>query len=168
MTQTFEKNWNFSQKSMPEVVRILKEHAHHFMDFQPASEEQDLKQATDYIIQFKGGTIAIRVRRADCRYRDLTIRAVSGSGETEIDKIIRGFADFYFYGWTTTSQEILEYLLVDIQKLRESGLLESQRKHVKMNTNGYTGFIVISPFALIAADALLDYNLGQGYLWGSQ
>ncbi len=163
----YENNWAFSQKSMPEVIKILIDHAKYFIDFMPASEEEDMKHATDYVIKFKGGKIAIRVRRSHYKYRDLTIRTYSNGHKTEIHKILEGFADYYFYGWIDGVGKIDEYLLVDLDKLRGSGLLKEWEKYSKRNRDGRTGFLPISPFALITCDVLIDYNLQQNYLWGS-
>ena len=37
-----------------------------------------------------------------------------------------------------------------------------------MNKDGYTGFMAISPFALITCKVLIDYKLNQNYLWGAR
>lgn len=165
---SYKGNWDFSQKTMPEVVKLLKKNAHHFIDFAAASRDDDLHHATDYIIAFKGGKIAIRVRRPNCEHRDLTIRAYNNGSKTEIHKILEGFADYYFYGWTNGNNEIKEYLLIDLNKLRQSPLLRDWQKHVIMNKDKKTGFVALSPFALLAADVLLDHQLNQSFLWGGE
>ena len=163
---SYKGNWDFSQKTMPEVVKLLKKNAHRFLEFSEASREDDLHHATDYVIAFKGGKIAIRVRRPQYEYRDLTIRAYNNGSKTEIHKILEGFANYYFYGWTDASNNIKEYILVDLDKLRESKLLADWQKHIRMNRDGKTGFVIISPFALLSCDALIGYELNQDYMWG--
>jgi hypothetical protein len=87
-----------------------------------------MKQATDFVASVKGGTIAVRIRRnVASHYRDLTVRSKRLNGrETELQKIKNGYADFYLYIWTF-NDNILDWWLVDVGKMRTSGILEKSR-----------------------------------------
>lgn len=75
------------------------------------------------------------------RFRDLTIRAKRESGtKTELDKIKEGFGDYCFYG-LTEGDEIIDWILVDLEKLRQGGLLNRQRNLIP--SPGGTYFIAI-------------------------
>ena len=140
---------------MPEINRILKENAFHLVDFEIANEEQDLSQATDMILSINGdATIAVRLRRPYYNYRDLTLRAWrSGGIATELHKVQQGFATYYLYGWTAHNYTVPEWILVDMNQLRDSGLLEAQT--VIYNRDGRTGFIAIPYKTLCEYQCLL-------------
>jgi hypothetical protein len=125
----------------------------------PASDEKDRSCATDVELHLTGGTVAVRVRRPDCNYRDLTLRAHRDNGmKTELAKIKEGHASRYFYGWTDYKRAIVEWILVDLDKVRETGLLEKPRPH-KLNKDGTTYFIGISIRELFDAGCLIAYQL---------
>jgi hypothetical protein len=133
---------------LPEVRRILAENALALFRFQIASAQQDMKQATDMLLRTGGSlAIAIRLRRADYPYRDLTIRAARANGAmTELEKIQAGNGDFYLYGWTRENR-IAEWMLVNLHQLRASGLLTQY--HPIRNRDGATAFIAI-PHAVLS------------------
>lgn len=139
MRKDVERNWTWADNYLPQVEQILKGCAEHLITISVAPMDKDRKQATDMMIKTTGGDIAVRLRRGDCDYRDLTIRALAG-GRTEIDKIKEGYADFYLYGWTTNGV-VGEWMLVDLSVARDMDLLEN--RNLIRNTDGRTGFIAI-------------------------
>jgi len=102
-----------------------------------------------------------RIRKPNCGYRDLTIRAqVRSNGKTEIHKIRdEGKGDIYFYAWTYDNlgkEQMQCYMLVDLNKLRQSGLLDESRQ-ITSNGDG-TGFVSYSKDELDRTGALLIYE----------
>lgn len=127
MPNAIDANLAFEKEVMPQVKELLRKHASHIIRVETATEEQDTKQATDLVLRVDSGMIGVRVRRLetmkDDTWRDLTIRTrSSGGGRTEVDKLTEGWGDWYFYGWTR-GKRIAEYMLLDIHKIRSSGLL---------------------------------------------
>lgn len=153
MNKEFTDNWDFQQGYYGQVERILKQNAPHFVNVRIASKDQDMKQATDFIVIIEGGEIAVRIRRANVRWRDLTIRSRIGHAKTEIHKIREGFGRYYLYCWTDANNAICDWILVDLDLLRESGLLEN-RKEIP-NKDGYTAFINIPAIELAANGCLI-------------
>ena len=138
---------------------ILKKHSMHFLSLEVSDEEKDTQEATDMIIKIEGGDVALRVRDASKPYRDLTIRSRSSNGgRTEIDKIREGFGDWYLYGWGNGGY-VKEYILVDLDKVREFNLLDS-RKEIQ-NYDGRTKFINIEIGELQMCGCLVAQNLSE-------
>ena len=124
----YQEDREWSDTYDPQIKEILRFNAHHILDIDIASFEKDTTNSTDYIIRFKGGDIAVRIRRPDCKYRDLTIRALRNSGaETELSKIKKGFAKLYLYGWINKQNKISNWILVDLDKVREQKLWEDPK-----------------------------------------
>lgn len=143
--EIFQENWNWQQGYLPEVRRILTAHVLSFVSVNVATPYQDLNQATDMVVTLEGRrTIAVRLRRAHYTFRDLTLRAYNknSTSPTELQKIRAGYADIYLYGWTEGFR-IAEWMLVDLNRLRASGLL-NQSHRVQYNTDGGTGFVSLA------------------------
>lgn len=144
-----------------QIVSILTPWMPYLAEIDIAPAEQDNKQATDYIISPKGSTIAARVRRPDCRYRDLTIRSRRANGtETELAKLRKGYASRYFYAWTNDSFQIIAWMLIDLDKLRDAGLLEkpwreTANKDPRTKRPDGTYFISIPIEALYGAKCMI-------------
>lgn len=134
----FDINWNWQLAHMDDIKAILKSQAMHIVDIQIASPDEDLKQSTDLKIKITTGDVAVRIRR-DIPWRDLTIRAKNGNSKTELHKLRDGYCDWYLYLWTE-DDKIVEWVFIDINKMREADMFSDQRS-VKMNKDGYTGFI---------------------------
>lgn len=137
------RDWAWSDGYLPEVRRILLQNAMYLFTVEVASFALDVKQATDMLLTVTGRkNIAVRLRRASYQWRDLTIRASRASGvKTELDKIRSGYGDIYLYGWTLELQ-IQEWMLVDLNRLRKSGLLTRTWPFIG-NTDNQTQFIAI-------------------------
>jgi hypothetical protein len=94
-----------------------------------ASESEDLREATDWVAETDRGTIAVRIRRLYywTEYRDLTIRAWRrGNKRTELEKIKGGWARWYLYAWSDGKGDLWDWIFVDLDKLRASGLLDNE------------------------------------------
>lgn len=100
---------------------------------------EDLSEATDVvaivnIVSTKGRegiNVAKRVRDISAyhKFQDITLRAVRISGApTELDKIRKGYAEFYFYCWADDKKkEIVYYVFLDIGRMRDSGVVYKER-----------------------------------------
>lgn len=152
----FSKNFDWQKKFYPQVFGILKRNALHIVKVEVSNEEQDTKQATDFVVSVKGGRVAVRIRSDVAKqYRDFTIRAQMRSGyETELQKIKKGFADFYLYIWTE-QDSIVDWILVDLKTMRESGLLDGERR-LRWNKDGGSAFIAFAISELQRVGALLS------------
>lgn len=143
-----------------QVLSILGVLTPHLAEIKVASAEKDRANATDFEVTLSGGTIAVRLRRPECKFRDLTIRALRDNGaKTELAKIKEGYAYRYFYGWTDQQRKIAEWILVNLDKVRETGLLEKPRQ-LRPNGDG-TYFISIELRELYDAGCLITYQMNR-------
>lgn len=139
--KNFQTDWDFQTGYYKTIENIIKSNAQHFISVNIAEPEQDMKQATDFIVVIDGGEIAVRIRRDNCRFRDLTIRSKKGESKTEIDKIRDGWARYYLYCWTDFNKDISEWIFVDLDIVRNTSLLEN---HSDIPNGDGTYFIAIS------------------------
>lgn len=165
MPSTLESNLAFEKSMMPQVKALLKKHAAHIIRIDTATEEEDTRQATDLVLRVDSGTIAVRIRRLETMVkvkdkRDLTIRTrAHGGGRTEFDKIRDGWGDWYFYAWSQKNQ-IAEYMLLDIQRIRSSGLLDAlQNRQAIPNVGDNTEFKAISIDELLTNDCVVVHTV---------
>jgi len=162
MTSSFSENWKFAKSYMPLIVDILRKNAMHIVRIEIATPDEDMKQSTDLKVTVAAGDVAVRVRRynpqfCDKKYHDLTIRAYNNGHKTELDKLRAGFAQWYLYAWTDNQGGFDDWILVSIDKMREAGLLDNNRK-VKMNKDNRTGFVAYSLSELTGIDALVAWK----------
>jgi hypothetical protein len=157
MNAAFTENWNFAESKMDDIKRILKSQAMHIISIEVASPEDDMKHSTDLKVKVTAGDVAVRIRRGRISFRDMTIRAKNGNAKTEIHKLREGFARWYLYMWADNSGKIDDWILVDIDKMRAAGLLNESRQ-VKMNKDGYTGFVTYTQFELKDCGALISWG----------
>lgn len=133
------RDWKWADTYLEDIANILKANAGRLIAIKVAPMTSDLEQATDLVVSIEGGDVAVRIRR-DCKYRDLTIRAWRRSGtKTEIDKIRAGFGRWYLYAWTGSKGKIIDWILVDLNKFRNSGVLNDNRRVIP-NPDRRTGF----------------------------
>lgn len=119
------KQW--ADKFWPEIERVVRTVAGDIVDVQIASDHQDQKQATDYIVTVSSGDIACRVRNWEYwrRFGDFTIRWSVPSGiTTEWEKIKAGYGRWYLYAWVRPTDKFGAWIFVDLDRLRDSGLLD--------------------------------------------
>lgn len=130
-------DWTWASGREDEVLDNV---ARHLLTIVHASKEKDQKQATDYEIIPCGVSVQMRVRRTEnTKRRDVTIRNFRSSGaETELSKIRRGFADVMVFAWFDAN-DLSEYLIVDLAKMRKTGLIDRPDGE-KKNHDGKTGF----------------------------
>jgi hypothetical protein len=138
----FSDDWNFQTGYYGKIEAIIRKNAQYFVSIRVSESEQDMKQATDFVVAIDGGEIAVRIRRSNCKFRDMTIRSKKRVGKTEIDKIREGWARYYLYCWTNANDEISEWIFVDLNKVREAKLLDNQ----KDISNGDGTYFVAIPF----------------------
>lgn len=120
-----------------------------------ADEEADQKRATDYIVQATTGDIACRIRRTRYDFRDWTIRSCRPSGVvTELAKPQDGWCRWYLYAWTKDATTFGDWILIDLDAVRGSRILDSPRRET-WNHDGSSAFITISLAELRVVDALV-------------
>jgi hypothetical protein len=153
---TFQSNWDWHLEYIEQVKEILKNQAMHIVKIEVATPEEDMKQSTDLKIKITAGDVAVRTRRDNCKYRDLTIRAKNGNSKTEIHKLREGYGDWYLYGWTSKNT-ISEWILVDLNIMRDYHIFDENR-WIHMNTDGYTGFYSYSISELERYNAIVAKN----------
>lgn len=152
----FKTDWDFQTGYYKAIENIIKSNAKYFVYVRVANPEQDMKQATDFIVVIEGGEIAVRIRRDNCRFRDLTIRSKRLESKTEIDKIKEGWARYYLYCWTDINKNISEWIFVDLNKIRELNLLDN-RDNIP---NGDGTYFIAIPFdELNNKECIISYSL---------
>lgn len=129
-----DKHW--ADRYLPEIERIVRLVAGDIIDIQIASDDQDQKLATDYIVTIGSGEIGCRIRRGAYwqQYGDITWRLSRPSGrETEVSKILKGYCRWYLYAWTISSTQLGPWVFIDLDSVRRIGLhnfkLETQTNH---------------------------------------
>lgn len=104
----------------------------------PSPLEVDTKQAADLIVlRGRDMTIACRIRRhgyADRYPWDITIRSKRDSGaRTELEKIVEGWADWFFYGHAALDHGALDrWVLLDLSLFRREFIREGLRQALGM------------------------------------
>lgn len=165
MNSQFQKQFDWQQKYYDFVIKILRALSPLMIDFAVASDYQDMKQSTDFVLQMNNRTnIAVRLRKYPCNFRDLTIRSRSYyGGATELTKLKSGFADWYFYGWANQQGDISEFMLLDIDAIRNANLLDGNQTII--NKDNRTGFISISLPDLRDAKAIIAIKVVYDGTW---
>lgn len=117
----YQENRAWSDKYLPAVKRIVGP-----LLLEAAPLEEDTKHATDLIIlKARDKRIACRIRRpvyADKYPYEFTIRSQLDSGqETELNKLVNGFGDWFFYGFATDEDDIIgiaRWMVIDLSAWR--------------------------------------------------
>lgn len=160
MNYRSDREW--ADSLLDQVSAILKKNAMHIVNVEIAPDDIDSKQATDMVVRVSSGAVAVRVRRDNCKYRELTIRNRRSSGvKTEIHKIRDGHADWYLYGWTNGRTTIADWILVDLERMRDADLFDSPRREIP-NTDRRTWFVAYTIREIVQCDALVAYNIPSG------
>jgi len=166
----FSKQMKFAKFHEIEIIDILnKECLMHIIKIEPSNLYQDLKESTDLVIDVKGGKIATRIRRySEKHYRDFTIRTgVYSKVDTEIDKLRKGWCDWYFYAWLDRqNNKISSYILVDLKEVRYIGFFDKsywitkqwKEEHNKTPNNT---FIPIPVKSLDNHNCIVKYRLDR-------
>lgn len=109
----------WSDRFLPEIKQIIGP-----LMLVEAPLEEDMKHNTDLMVLTAGHTrVACRVRTARYfpRYADeFTIRSGTKSGmRTELAKIIEGWGDLFFYGFSNVTETGFQaYVVIDLKKFR--------------------------------------------------
>lgn len=157
MINDFSTDWKFSDNNINLVKDILQENAMYIVKVEVATPDQDMKECTDLKVVVTSGDIAVRIRRSSIKFRDLTIRAFKNGNRTEIHKLRDGYGDFYLYAWLGSNGIFDDWILADINIMRDAGLF-SEDRFITMNTDGRTGFISYELSELAAIGALLAWR----------
>lgn len=153
--KSYLHDWYWADQYLPQIKVILALNAIHLLEIETASPDEDTKEATDIIVKVSGGKVAVRIRKPTPK-RDLTLRCWRASGvKTELQKIKEGFCRWYLYVWTNRKGKIQDYILVDLNKLRESKILNKSFTVIN-NFDGETGFIAIPYTDLEAAGCIVS------------
>jgi len=153
-----DKAW--ADRYWEDVEAIIRRVAGKIIEVKPAGVLDDQMFARDYVIA--SGCIACRLRRSDCKYRDITIRSsrpMSGN-ITELKKIVDGHVRWMLYGWTDrSSQSISEWIFLDAHLIVQKKLHEG-RKEI-LNHDLSSSFIAIDLPTLISAGVVIDSKLSK-------
>lgn len=139
-----------------EITSLIKPHAHLMRDFKGglSTDEEDTKYSFDLVVSQRI-RVAVRIRdNAYLRYRDFTIRSVSLGGRyCEIDKIMDGHGDYFFYCWLSKDGGSIEsYIIIDIERFRP--LIDTPNVKDRPNGDG-TSFNCYSVSKLKSAGAIV-------------
>jgi len=157
----FKEQWNWQLNYVDNIKDIIKSLLPKIVNVKVAEPDDDLNRATDYKIKINSGDIAVRIRR-DTNFRDITIRAFNNGHKTELDKIREGYCDWYLYIWTQNNR-IVEWIFLDVNLMRASGLFNNDRK-VTMNKDNCTGFIIYTIYELSNINGAIVANYkGEDY-----
>ena len=158
MDNKFQEQYDWQDKHIDEVIKILNKNLHLISEIRRSSFEEDTRFGKDIVLSFDSGDIAVRMRK-DTIYRDLTIRSYKDTGyKTEIDKIKEGYTKWYFYCWFENNI-MVEWWLIDVDKIRNSNILDTildkyNGKGISNKDGSY--FIAINKEELISIDAIVD------------
>lgn len=112
-----DKKW--SDRFLPQVKRVLGEYL-----IGEAPFEEDRDRNTDLIVlRLDPVRVGCRIRRNSYLQRwpdEFTIRSDRPSGQkTELAKIVEGWGDYFFYGFSDASETVLErWTLADLRVFR--------------------------------------------------
>ena len=122
-------NWDWSLQWLPQIRQIVGP-----LLLQQAPLEIDRKQATDLLVlNARDMRIAARVRRNEyfeSFWPQFTIRCQLESGtETELSKIVNGWADWFFYGFADEgNNSIPHWFVIDLDAFRAALIRNSAHK----------------------------------------
>jgi hypothetical protein len=112
-----DKRW--SDRFIPEIKRILGEYL-----IKSAPIEEDMEHNTDLVVlKLDSVRIGCRIRRYNyfAKYpNEITIRSSRPNGcKTELTKIVEGWGDYFFYGFGSKDETVLEaWALCDLRVFR--------------------------------------------------
>jgi len=110
-----------------------------FYQFKESTDYEDTNLSFDLVFNMNF-TISVRIRKNKyIAYNDLTIRSKSlNNGKTEINKIMEGKAQIYFYAYMNKQEnELVKIRISDIDSIR---ILTNKKKYIKKTNNDGTEF----------------------------
>lgn len=140
------------------IRKILNKCSYMFTQFHEATEVQDKTEGFDAIFSFPDVKIPIRIRNFNYqKYMDITVRSrAKYGGETEIDKLRKGFGDYYLYCWLGDGNKFIEkFVIVNLSVFR-STVLETP-KEKRANGDG-TEFYCYTLDQLIKSNSVTIYE----------
>jgi len=150
MSNDWQKDKAWSDRFLPEIKRILGEH----LIGEPPAEEDVLRNADLMVLRMEAVRIGCRVRTHSYLERypnEFTIRSVrpKTGNKTELSKILEGWGDYFFYGFSDVAEVYLAaWLLGDLKVFRlwfqrETANLPPRRTpgQAKDNHDGKSSFL---------------------------
>jgi len=165
INSNYLENRNWSDLFITQLKRELGEV---FINIAP--EYKDTQEATDLIIFEKGSLdFACRVRRFEYfeKYKDqFTIRLkLPNYKKSEMDKIMEGFGDYYFYGFSNkynNGSGFVQYKIFDLNKFRNYiGFLKNRKDECwgeKSNINNSPDFIWFNFNCFLSKMVIKEYQ----------
>lgn len=152
LQNTWQQDKRWSDKFIPEIKQIL---GLYLID-EPAIEEDQERNTDLVVLRLEAVRVGCRVRRngyAEKYGDEFTIRAGRPSGiKTELTKIVEGWGDYFFYGFSTKDETKLEkWLLGDLKCFRlwfnrflmkHEGHMPGIRKQNRDNSSSLVAFNV--------------------------
>lgn len=140
-----DKRW--SDRFLPEIKRILGEH----LIGEPPIEEDQERNTDLIVLKMEAVRIACRIRRNEYLEKypnEFTIRTKRPTGiKTEIEKIIEGWGDYLFYGFSNKEENKLAgWFIISLNAFRlwfMKYLRNNNGKppgHQKINSDGSSAF----------------------------
>lgn len=119
MSEDWERDKKWSDRFLPEIKRILGE----YLLVEPAVEEDMMRNTDLIILGFNSIRIGCRIRKHEyfAKYQnEFTIRADRPSGiKSELAKIISGWGDYLFYGFSDEAKEkLLTWRIISLNEFR--------------------------------------------------
>lgn len=162
-----DKRW--SDIFLPEIKRIIGE----TFIVEPPKEEDEERNTDLIVLKFDSIRIACRIRKNEYYKRypdDFTIRAGRPSGtKTELTKIIEGWGDYLFYGFSDEYEKTLSgWKIIDLNAFRlffnryiarHKGEIPGHKKH---NTDGSSYFLTFDTKkyeGLIYSENQIEYGV---------
>lgn len=135
MTVSWRRDKSWSDTFIPEIKRIIGEH----LIGEPPIEEDQHRNTDLLVLKLDAIRIACRIRKNEYLLKypfDVTIRCDRPSGnKTELEKIIEGWGDYFFYGFSSSDCTCLAaWRLIDLNLVRR--WLFDHRDEMKLKTNG--------------------------------
>lgn len=128
----WEEDKKWSDKFIPEIKQILG-----LLFICESPNEEDKKHNTDLIVlNLNNLRFACRIRKHDyfLKYKnDFTIRSGRPNGtKTELSKIIEGWGDYFFYGFSDAIEiKIFHYKIINLKEFRLYFMRELYKKNLK-------------------------------------
>jgi hypothetical protein len=151
--------YRFQDKIKKHVILALPALHDLYGDIQISNEYEDSVLSFDmtYKIDF---TISVRIRKYNyLKFNDLTIRCKSiNGGKTEIDKILEGKAQMYFYAYMNKEEtDLIKIRMADVRSIR---LLYKCNRYTHQTNNDGTEFVAFL-FSDIASNmgAIYQFDL---------
>ena len=144
MSQGWQADKAIADQFLPEARRVILLKQPGLSKVRISDDQQDQEEALDLIVDAQRW--AWRLRRPDCRWRDLTIRYRRPTGHvTEWAKIMDGYGDYYLYSWTTDDSWLLrrfsEWAVIDLSALRQNASALFDAAEQQRNKDGSSTFL---------------------------